>query len=416
MLGALVFLVFGTMGKLQFLQLEDQVPEEELLEEASDNFLEVSTFEKNYGMMEFLQQSLSTLVVVSDSSHQVLGPDVATTSNAVACSNQANSPIPGASWIWDAPVLNNPTLNQTVIITKDFGVKTPPTKGTIVVYASDIFTLKVNCQVVTCQASVVGSTPVPCDITSFLIIGNNHLEFSVTKIGSPNYNPQNPTGLLYQITVTYPPLAPIPNPANPPLIPISYANSIVVSDTTNQASGPDVTGTVNAVVSTAIQTSPIPGAFWIWDAPLVGSSTLQQTVVISKAFTIYGVPSKGVLSVYVTYQFSLKINGLPTSCQATNSVYTSLVTCDITSSLVTGYNVLVFTVTNKAVSGSTPQQNPAGLLYQLSITYPVASLVVVSDTTNQVSGPDVTGTVNAVVSTSLGGSPLTGASWIWDAQ
>jgi hypothetical protein len=418
MLGNLVFLVFGAMGSFQFLELNNKLTEVEDLEETSARFLSLSATGEIYETNQFLQQNtLSTLVVVSDTSNQVSGPDVAGTTSAVVSIYETSSPIPGANWIWDAAAVSNSNISQTIIITKDFFLKTPPTKGLLIVYTDDQFTLKVNCrQVTSCQGTSTPTVPINCDVSSYLGLGNNHLEFTVTNNGYAKTTPQiNPGGLLYQLTVTYPPLAPIPNPANPPLVNVSFASFVVVSDTTNLVSGPDVVGTVNAFITTPIGNSPIPGASWIWDAASVSSSITQQTVVISKSFTFYGDPSKANLLVYVSYQFSLKVNGIPTTCQAVNSASTNFINCDITSFLITGYNTLVFTVTSQAVPGSTPQQNPAGLVYQLTITYPVKNLIVVSDTTNQVSGPDVTGTVNAVVTNSLGTPSLSGAYWIWDA-
>jgi hypothetical protein len=355
---------------------------------------------------------VSLLLVVSDTTNQVSGPDVSGTTNAVVSVYEFPSTIPGASWIWDASVVSAPTTQQTVIITKTFTLGGTPLKGSLLVYVDDQFTLSVNSQPTTCQATSVTANPVTCDVTTYLVPGSNIFSFTVTNKAYPGNSPQqNPAGLLYQLVILYP--VPVVSPTLPTN---STGVLVVISDTTNQVSGPDVTGTVGAFVSVFQGVAPIPGTLWIWDASAVTSPTTQQTVVITKTFIINGIPSKGTLLIYVYDQFTLNVNNQNTNCQGTVSA--NPVTCDILTYLVPGTNTLSFTVTNFGVPGSSAQTNAAGLDYQLTISYaffPIVTTVIVSDTSNQVSGPDLAGTTNAIISTIEPVSPISGAYWIWDA-
>lgn len=344
---------------------------------------------------------LSTLIIVSDTSNKVSGPCVNGINNAVV-TFQGTSQIPGASWIWNTVAPNNLGLQSIVIITKTFNISGLPSKGLLTLYVNGQFTLSVNNLTTNCQTASVNSSTVNCDISSYLLYGANVIVFTVINQQCPAAGSSNPNGLLYQLSIGYTP----------------GIGLIIVSDTTNQVSGPDVVGVVNAVVSSYEGISPIPGALWIWDAAVVSNPQVQQTVIVTKTFIINGILSKANLVAYVDNQFTLNVNGKLTNCQAAN-ISANPVSCDIANYLVSGSNTLSFTVINEACSGNNAQQNPAGLVYQLTIFYnpfPIINLIIVSDVSNQVSGPDVTGTVGAVVSIYEPVSTLSGASWIWDAS
>ena len=147
----------------------------------------------------------------------------------------------------------------------------------------------------------------------------------------------------------------------------------LVSDTTTLVTGPDVTGQVNAIVTSGgAWTAIIPGATWIWDAPTPTIPSTCQTVIYTKLFNIPGFPISAFLDVAADNYYWVNINGNTNFCDSPSTgTFTSStqLRCNIQRYLFPAQNSVVFTVENHASPGAVKPDNPAGLLYKISITY-----------------------------------------------
>ena len=149
----------------------------------------------------------------------------------------------------------------------------------------------------------------------------------------------------------------------------------LVSDTTTLVTGPDVTGQVNAIeIETPWEgwTADIPGATWIWDAPAATIPSTVQKVTYTKQFNIPGFPISAFLDVAAGDFYWVYINGNSNFCDSPSTgTFTSStqLRCNIQRYLFPAQNSVVFTVENHASPGAVKPDNPAGLLYKISITY-----------------------------------------------
>lgn len=148
-------------------------------------------------------------------------------------------------------------------------------------------------------------------------------------------------------------------------------STYVVSDTNNWVSGPSKPNGGSAVEVTEIPpwTSKIPGATFIWDSPTVTGPTIDQTCYFTNEFFIQGTPISGTYQLAVDNRMWTSINGQSINCDLFNLSQPTdpPKTCDVTSFLRTGLNVIQITATNDAQAGGSAKTNPAGVLYKLSI-------------------------------------------------
>lgn len=151
----------------------------------------------------------------------------------------------------------------------------------------------------------------------------------------------------------------------------------IVSDDTNEVvakNGSPVTP-YNAEELTFIHsawTASVPGAEWIWEQDPVTQEDVTNNVnyTFRKTFTWFG-PIAGAtidLAVASDNSYEVYLNGILVGSDPSENNFSSADTIvSIDDDIVQGTNTLEIIVTNKAVSGSTPRGNPAGLLYKLTI-------------------------------------------------
>lgn len=144
----------------------------------------------------------------------------------------------------------------------------------------------------------------------------------------------------------------------------------VISDTNNMVEGPDVSEVTNAVqvYTPSTWTASIPGAMWIWDAPIVFDPGTEQTVYVSNSLYIPGTPSVGVLEIAVAGSALIFINGKTGFCDVSEAFMKSTqVTCNILPYLVPGLNNLEFNVESYPSRGGSNQIESAGVMYKITI-------------------------------------------------
>ena len=146
----------------------------------------------------------------------------------------------------------------------------------------------------------------------------------------------------------------------------------VVSDATNLEGG-----------SAALLVTPHPVwvasiidsvAKWIWgsasDSPI--DPVIDETQTFTKTFVWSGAPGTAILTLAADNGYSVKLNGTTVGGDAGEFNYSSTDTIvDLTDNVIQGVNTLEIAVTNEA-NGATSLNiqdgNPAGLLYDLTIT------------------------------------------------
>ena len=108
------------------------------------------------------------------------------------------------------------------------------------------------------------------------------------------------------------------------------------------------------------------GAEWIWNAFHVTDPTQPETVTFTRTFNVSGSPSSAQLKIAADNSYTVSVNGNPVSgCDG--SGFASVDTCTIP--VVSGTNTITFTATNAATpDNSDPENNPAGLYYEVNVT------------------------------------------------
>jgi len=141
----------------------------------------------------------------------------------------------------------------------------------------------------------------------------------------------------------------------------------IVSDIhTTIMGGVNATPTYNGNVR---WTALIPGATWIWSSHLVLDPSVDETVTFTRSFDLPSVPLNGSLVIAADNSYTVALNGNPIGGDNTEYNYFDgeKDTYNVLSGLHVGANTLSFTVKNWAQVGSSPQLNPAGLLYGLHV-------------------------------------------------
>jgi hypothetical protein len=159
------------------------------------------------------------------------------------------------------------------------------------------------------------------------------------------------------------------------------ATSTFISDTST-----DVTDVGPSALITAIPgvwAPAISGASWIWsEDPITADPATDTLENFSKTFNVTGTVASATLEIAVDNDAEVTLNGNSIASllgDATTNNYSTIQTFDIASSSFVndGLNTISFAVTNIGVPGDTiPSQNPAGLMYRLTVNAcvtPVAS-------------------------------------------
>lgn len=111
----------------------------------------------------------------------------------------------------------------------------------------------------------------------------------------------------------------------------------------------------------------IPGATWIWGDNPVIDSTVNETQTFVSKFGFVGSITSATLAVASDNSHSATLNTVAAGASAVENNFQSVKQYDVTSLIAQGNNELSIAVMNWALDGSTPENNPAGLLFKLTI-------------------------------------------------
>jgi uncharacterized repeat protein (TIGR01451 family) len=120
-------------------------------------------------------------------------------------------------------------------------------------------------------------------------------------------------------------------------------------------------------------TASIPGATWIWSTYKVVNPLVNTTVRFQKDFNITDSNiSSATLYFAADNGFKVTLNGAFLFQSDQNGVDSAFIkelqkTVNITSQAHTGSNTIIFEITNFGSPGTTPESNPAGLLYKIDV-------------------------------------------------
>jgi hypothetical protein len=144
------------------------------------------------------------LIWVSDTSTKVLGPDTnGVYINSVPTSSSAwPNTLSGATAIWDAAVVSQPTVTQICYFSKTIQIPGNVSSAILQIASDNSMSSVFNGVTTSCKnADYTWSTPNVCNITSYLTYGENLLQFTVTNFAGSAQG--NPAGLKYILTVKY---------------------------------------------------------------------------------------------------------------------------------------------------------------------------------------------------------------------
>lgn len=117
-------------------------------------------------------------------------------------------------------------------------------------------------------------------------------------------------------------------------------------------------------------TAFIAGADWIWSEADVLDATVDITKEFTQTFTFEDAPSDVVLDIAADNSYVVKVNGVQVGEDAGEFNYRADGQDQITipaSAFVIGSNTVTFIVKNWGLTDSTPQTNPAGLMYKFTV-------------------------------------------------
>ncbi|MEK7669155.1 MAG: immunoglobulin-like domain-containing protein [Patescibacteria group bacterium] len=143
----------------------------------------------------------------------------------------------------------------------------------------------------------------------------------------------------------------------------------VVSDVSNEVVGGEF-----AVVTYSENprwTASIPGATWIWKTFLVPNPEQDEIQTFTKTFNVNSTSTvtSALLTVATDNSYQVSINGQWMGTDGTEFNYfdENKDVYNVADKLIKGQNLISLTVKNWAQPEGTPQSNPAGLLYKLTI-------------------------------------------------
>ncbi len=124
-------------------------------------------------------------------------------------------------------------------------------------------------------------------------------------------------------------------------------------------------------------------AAWIWGENPVTDPESDSIETFTKTFTIMGVPKDSSLEMGADNSFIVKVNGTQVGFDAAEWNFQATKTYDIPAALLqTGSNTIEFTVKNWAFPDVDPANNPAGLIYALTVNENDCVPPVLCDITN----------------------------------
>ncbi|MEK7140654.1 MAG: SdrD B-like domain-containing protein, partial [Patescibacteria group bacterium] len=140
--------------------------------------------------------------------------------------------------------------------------------------------------------------------------------------------------------------------------------TVIVSDTTNEVGE----GFAVETYEHAAWVDEFGDAKWIWDAAQVTDPESDQTRVFTKTFNLDGAVTSAELKIAADNGYKVEVNGnVVVDNLGVEANYGSLTSYDVASLLYEGSNTIEITVKNFALADSTPESNPAGVIYELTI-------------------------------------------------
>lgn len=145
---------------------------------------------------------------------------------------------------------------------------------------------------------------------------------------------------------------------------------VIVSDPQTTFAGDDGAGNaVNLSFVHPAWTAVVTGANWIWATNPVSAPTTVQTNTFTRTFNWSGPVTSAYIEFAADNYYHVVVNG---NLVGDNQ---SLITdnfqqnhhTDITADIVQGANTITFVAKNEHVDGSTPAENPAGIIFKLEI-------------------------------------------------
>lgn len=108
-------------------------------------------------------------------------------------------------------------------------------------------------------------------------------------------------------------------------------------------------------------------AKWIWGVINVAKPTEDETKVFVKEFTLDAVPLTASIELAADNGFILNVNGVEVVNELGNEFNYGMPKTYSITNLVSGKNTIRLTVKNFAMVEGTPETNPAGVLYKLTV-------------------------------------------------
>lgn len=143
----------------------------------------------------------------------------------------------------------------------------------------------------------------------------------------------------------------------------------VVSDTTNKIKYPDQYAVETYVHPNWVHPAwmdSVPFAKWIWVSKKVSDPVHSRTITFLKDVYLDKVPSSATIELAADNAYEVRINDSIVARKISEHNYESTASYPVTN-LKVGLNKIKITVQNFGLAGSTPETNPAGLLYWLDI-------------------------------------------------
>ena len=196
----------------------------------------------------------------------------------------------------------------------------------------------------------------------------------------------------------------------------------IFSNNATLANGPD-TSSIWANATPTYDGNPgwtanIPGATWIWDSNVVTQPSDNQLVLFKRSFFVPGQVQNAILTIATDNDGNFGINSHRNKSWVTSDIsYETATSFNVTNAIVSGNNLATFNVTNIGISGSTYEENPAGLLYNLTVCYKPATF---NSSNVKVSIPNSVIYVgqNEIITATVSGGvlPYTSYSWTLDGE
>src|SRR5690606_23981240 len=142
----------------------------------------------------------------------------------------------------------------------------------------------------------------------------------------------------------------------------------IISDASNRAG--DGTFAVLVGQLSDVWDAMIGGARWIWGEDPIADAVNETSETFTKSFNWGGDVAdidSATLMIASDNTYAATLNGSTTASSTASDNYSDETSYDVTDLIKTGANDLSITVTNLAEAEGTPESNPAGLLYKLTV-------------------------------------------------